>query len=85
LAIVPWDLPGVGNSPLTVFLAAFGVSDLWEIYSRAWWRPPALLILKATCLIGLTVTAALIYGARWRLTEQKKGAGTASSALKPKA
>ena len=49
---------------LIIFLVGFGIFDIWEIYSGAWWQPTSLLLLKATCLVGLTVTAALIYAAR---------------------
>jgi hypothetical protein len=51
---------------LIVFLVGFGISDIWEIYSGAWWQPTFLLLLKAICLTGLVVTTALIYRARWR-------------------
>jgi hypothetical protein len=32
----------------------FGLSDFIEIFTRAWFRPPVLLILKAVCVITLT-------------------------------
>jgi hypothetical protein len=51
---------------LTVFLALFGLSDAIEVFTGAWWNPPALLMLKAVCLGGLTVTVWLIYRDRWR-------------------
>ena len=51
---------------LTVLLAAFGISDIIEFFTGAWWSPPALLVLKAVCLMGLVITAALIYSARWK-------------------
>jgi hypothetical protein len=51
---------------MTGLLAAFGVSDLWEIYSGAWWQPTSLLVLKAVCLCGLLATAGLVYRSRWR-------------------
>src|SRR5262245_61676498 len=51
---------------LVAFLALFGVSDAIEVFTGAWWNPPALLMLKAICLSGLTATAGLIYGERWR-------------------
>lgn len=54
---------------LVIFLAAFGVSDVIEVFTGAWWSPPALLVLKAVCLFGLIGTAWLIYGSRWRKTE----------------
>jgi hypothetical protein len=53
---------------LTVFLALFGLSDAIEVFTGAWWNPPALLVLKAICLCGLIVTAWLIYRERWRKT-----------------
>jgi hypothetical protein len=49
-----------------VFLAAFGVSDIIELYTGAWWEPPALLVFKALCLTGLVLCASVIYGRRWR-------------------
>ena len=51
---------------LTVFLALFGVSDTIEVFTGAWWNPPALLVLKAVCLSALIGTAWLIYRDRWR-------------------
>jgi hypothetical protein len=51
---------------LVTFLALFGVSDIVEVFTGAWWNPPALLLLKAVCLCGLAVTAWMIFGARWR-------------------
>jgi hypothetical protein len=56
---------------LIIFLVGFGISDLWELYSGAWWQPTSLLLLKTTCLTGLIVTAALIYAARWRSPVKK--------------
>ncbi len=35
------------------FFALFGVSDVLEIRTGAWWRPPGLLVFKGVCLIGL--------------------------------
>lgn len=51
---------------LVILLAGFGISDVWEIYSGVWWKPPALLLLKAVCLSGLIFTAGAIYLTRWR-------------------
>jgi len=58
---------------LTMFLAAFGVSDIWEVFAGSWWRPASLLILKAICLIGLTITAILIYRTRWTNSNVSRG------------
>ena len=33
----------------------FGVSDLIEIYTGAWWRPLWLLFLKGSCIVGLLI------------------------------
>lgn len=38
---------------LTVVFLAFGASDLVEISTGAWWRPPALLAYKGACLLGI--------------------------------
>ena len=35
------------------FLCLFGFSDVIEIYTGAWWRPPWLLVLKAVCVFAL--------------------------------
>jgi hypothetical protein len=68
---------------LTMFLAGFGISDIWEIYSGAWWHPMSLLLLKAICLTGLVVTAGLIYVTRWsrRLLELDRCQEGSSSGL----
>ena len=50
---------------LVVFLAGFGISDIIEVFTGAWWKPVGLLVLKGACLSGLIVTAFLIYRARW--------------------
>ena len=34
-------------------LMMFAISDVIEMYTGAWWKPPALLILKGCCLMGL--------------------------------
>jgi CHASE2 domain-containing sensor protein len=36
-----------------VLLALFGLSDVIEIHTGAWWRPWELLALKGICLCGL--------------------------------
>jgi hypothetical protein len=33
--------------------AVFGVSDIIECYTGAWWRPWWLLVLKASCVVAL--------------------------------
>lgn len=39
---------------------AFGISDLIEVKTGAWWKPAELLILKAACII-LFVYCAYFY------------------------
>lgn len=35
---------------------AFGVSDIIELQTGAWWRPWWLLLLKAACLLSFAQT-----------------------------
>jgi len=37
----------------SIWFILFGVSDVFEVFSGAWWRPWPLLVLKATCVIAL--------------------------------
>ena|SRR5579872_860226 len=46
---------------LAALLVAFGVSDVIEIYTGAWWRPPAQMIFKGLCLVGLAVSTARLW------------------------
>jgi len=39
---------------MAVFFVLFGISDVIEIQTGAWWKPPGLLALKGACLAGLT-------------------------------
>lgn len=41
-----------------VAFAGFGVSDWIEVGTRAWYRPPALLVLKTVCVVAF---AALLW------------------------
>jgi hypothetical protein len=34
-------------------LVLFAISDVIELHTGAWWRPPGLLLLKGFCLVGL--------------------------------
>jgi len=38
---------------LSVSFLAFGISDLIELSTGAWWRPPGLLVFKGVCLLGI--------------------------------
>lgn len=48
-----------GQRPLQlvagVFLVLFGISDVVEVWSGAWWRPWWLLVWKGTCVVTLLV------------------------------
>ena len=46
---------------LALSLFAFGVSDLVEVRTGAWWRPPGLLIYKGLCLLGIVASALLLW------------------------
>lgn len=37
-----------------VWFVLFGVSDVIEVFTGAWWRPWWLLVWKVTCLVALT-------------------------------
>jgi len=50
---------------LSIFLLGFGISDIIEVFTGAWWKPLSLLVLKSVCLTGLCVTAGLVYYTRW--------------------
>jgi hypothetical protein len=49
------------QASLAVGFLAFGVSDLIEVSTGAWWRPPDLLAYKAVCLVGIAVTSLLLW------------------------
>jgi len=38
---------------MALFFVLFGISDLIEMQTGAWWRPLGLLIFKGACLTGL--------------------------------
>ena len=38
----------------SIGLVLFGISDLIEMSTGAWWRPWPLLVFKGICLTGLT-------------------------------
>jgi succinate-acetate transporter protein len=51
---------------LSITLAVFGVSDLVEARTGAWWKPWWLFVWKAACVGGLLLGFALYY----RLTKK---------------
>lgn len=44
---------------------AFSLSDVLEVKTGAWWRPPGLLVLKGTCLLCFAVIG-------WRLWRNRQ-------------
>ncbi len=48
----PPDKRGIALCASAAFLL-FGISDLIEVRTGAWWRPIWLLVLKAGCLLTL--------------------------------
>lgn len=50
--------------PLAVLLVLFGVSDLVERQTGAWWRPWWLLVWKAVCLVSLMGCSLMLYRGR---------------------
>ncbi|QDT43385.1 hypothetical protein Pan241w_34850 [Gimesia alba] len=46
-----------------IAFALFGVSDFIEVYTRAWYKPISLFILKACCVLAF-VTVFIIYSRR---------------------
>jgi hypothetical protein len=51
-----WGLAG--------FLLAFGVSDVIETRTGAWYEPIGLLALKAVCVVGIVTCGAMVWRAR---------------------
>jgi hypothetical protein len=41
------------RASLSASFLAFGISDLIECSTGAWWRPPGLLVYKGVCLLGI--------------------------------
>jgi hypothetical protein len=51
---------------LTLAFAAFGVSDIIEAHTGAWWRPWWLFVLKAACVLVIAPCAWRLWKARPR-------------------
>lgn len=45
---------------LVIAFFLFGVSDVIEIQTGAWWRPMGLLVLKAMCIVSFIVCVVAI-------------------------
>jgi hypothetical protein len=44
----------------SVWFVLFGISDIFEVFTGAWYRPLSLLAFKATCVTAL-ITCGVIY------------------------
>ena len=44
----------------SVWFVLFGISDVFEVFTGAWWRPLSLLVFKAVCVVAL-VTFGIVY------------------------
>ena len=49
----------------SVWFVLFGISDVVEVFTGAWWRPWPLLFLKASSITAL-VTCGIVYRQRSR-------------------
>lgn len=49
------------NRVMSALLIFFGISDIIEIYTGAWWRPWWLFLWKAVCLLGIGFTIINFY------------------------
>lgn len=54
-----------------IWFVLFGISDIIEVYTGAWWRPFSLLVFKGACLTAL-VTCAVVYARTQRLRRVSK-------------
>lgn len=47
-------LLGLRLSTITSFwFVLFGISDIFEVFTGAWYRPTSLLVFKAVCIVAL--------------------------------
>ncbi len=56
-----------------VGFALFAVSDLIEVHTGAWWRPPGLLVLKAACVVALFACARHYFRSKKTRESNSKG------------
>jgi uncharacterized membrane protein YhaH (DUF805 family) len=70
LAARPWRRTCMWLAP--VFLV-FGVSDLIEAQTGAWWRPWWLLALKAACVLAIAVGLRRLHAIAKRQTARRAG------------
>ena len=52
--------------PLAALLLLFGVSDVVEIWTGAWWRPWWLAVWKGACVVGIGVLGFVVMRG-WRM------------------
>lgn len=68
--VVWWKSRGAGRFRqlggwAAFWFVLFGISDVIEVFTGAWWRPLSLLVLKGVCVVAL-VTCGGLYRARCR-------------------
>jgi hypothetical protein len=54
----------------SVWFILFGISDVFEVFSGAWWRMWPLFVLKAACVIAL-ISCGIVY--RWATKRISEG------------
>ena len=76
IALLTVAFPAIGGQRrlllrVSVAFLVFGVTDLIEMQTGAWWRPPWLLVMKAACI-------AVFAQGIWQFTRQRKEPAAAS-------
>lgn len=56
----------------SLLFIAFGISDLIEMQTGAWWKPIGLLALKSGCILGFLFCLIRYYKIRRNLRKTKK-------------
>ena len=74
-------LRGWPRAVLVIALMMFGVSDIIEIWTGAWWRPASLMLFKIVCIVAfiIAVVAITTRARRGRKTNEKLDADAISS------
>jgi hypothetical protein len=56
-----------------IWLAVFGLSDVAEAFTGAWWQPWWLMVIKMTCLGALFYSATAYLRRRRQITHSEPG------------
>lgn len=59
----------------TLGFLSFALSDIWEAFTGAWWRPWPLFVLKGACLVTL-LTCGILLAASRRKTGWSEGSNS---------